>query len=86
MAELTTGNMSERQRGYRKQYRDRIAGWYDGRLHVAVIYAIGAGAFYIYLSHLQDVRWWEWLTVPVVFSNAMMFLPGFWAPRRVARC
>jgi hypothetical protein len=81
MGELTTSGMSERQRGYRKQYRDRIAGWYDGRLHVAVIYAIGAGAFYVYFSHLEAVRWWEWLTVPVVFLLSNFF--EWWIHRHV---
>ena len=33
--------MTERQRNYRANYRYRIAGWYNGWLHVFVIYVIG---------------------------------------------
>ena len=33
-------NMSERQRIYRANYRQRVAGWYNGFLHIGIIYAI----------------------------------------------
>ena len=58
--------MGERQRKYRDEYRARIAGWYNGPLHVAVIYAIGLGALTYYVQHIQNVLWWEWLTIPAV--------------------
>jgi len=58
--------MSERQLTFRREYRSRIAGWYNGYVHVAVIYAIGLTAMYIYISHIDRVLWWEWLTIPVV--------------------
>ena len=65
--DLTISAMSDRQRAYRAEYRRRIDGWYNGYLHVAVIYAIGVMAYVIFVSHIADVVWWEWLTVPVVF-------------------
>ena len=65
--------MSERQRLYREVYRERIALWYNGWLHVAIIYTIGFGALYVYGSHLASVRWWEWLTIPVVLLVANIF-------------
>ena len=34
--------MTERQAKFRKEYRSRIAGWYNGYFHVLVIYALGA--------------------------------------------
>lgn len=71
--ELTQSRMSERQRTYRSEYRRRIAGWYNGWLHVAVIYVIGLTAMYIYISHISNVVWWEWLTVPVVFLLCNLF-------------
>jgi len=71
--ELTSSPMSDRQRQYREQYRERIATWYNGWLHVAVIYLIGALALYTYISHMSSVRWWEWLVVPVVFLAANFF-------------
>jgi len=65
--------ISERQAGFRKEYRSRIAGWYDGYIHVVVIYAMGAAAFYIYLNHISNVLWWEWLTIPVTLGFCNMF-------------
>lgn len=58
--------MGERQANFRKLYRARVDGWYNGFVHVVVIYVIGIAAFYIYLQHVDTVRWWEWLTIPVV--------------------
>ena len=58
--------ISARQQAFREQYRARIAGWYNGWLHVAVIYGIGAAAMAVYVSQISAVRWWEWLTIPVV--------------------
>jgi hypothetical protein len=71
--ELTTSPMGTRQRAYRQEYRRRIAGWYHGWLHVAVIYAIGLIAEFIYLTNLHDVAWWEWLTIPAVFLLCNLF-------------
>ena len=59
--------MDKRQARFREEYRSRIAGWYNGYFHVAVIYALGGGALYYYIQHVRDVGWWEWLTIPVVF-------------------
>ena len=71
--ELTTTPMTDRQRGYRDTYRSRIVGWYNGYIHIAVIYIIGATAMYIYITNISDVRWWEWLTIPVVFLLCNFF-------------
>lgn len=71
--EWPDSEMSERQRAYRAAYRERIAGWYNGYLHVAVIYTIGIAAFYIYISHIDQPAWWEWLVVPVVFLACNFF-------------
>jgi hypothetical protein len=71
--ELSESPMSERQRKYRETYRERIATWYNGPLHVAVIYTIGIAALYIYISHIASVVWWEWLTLPIVFLLTNVF-------------
>lgn len=72
--ELTATPMEPRQRGFRAEYRSRIAGWYNGFLHVAVIYIIGLTALYLYITNLDSpIRWWEWLTVPVVFLLCNFF-------------
>jgi hypothetical protein len=65
--EIAASPMTARQRDYRQQYRERIAGWYNGWVHVGVIYAIGLTAMYIYATNLRAIMWWEWITVPVVF-------------------
>ncbi|NKC16644.1 MAG: fatty acid hydroxylase family protein [Gammaproteobacteria bacterium] len=71
--ELTETPMSQRQRVYRQVYRERIATWYNGYLHIFIIYTMGFGALYIYGAHIQEVRWWEWLTVPAVLVIANLF-------------
>jgi len=71
--ELTQSNMRDKQRDYRAEYRSRIAGWYNGWLHVAVIYGIGITALYVFISNIQRPAWWEWLTVPIVFLLCNLF-------------
>ena len=43
--------ISQRQISFRQQYRARIVGWYNGYLHIFLIYAMGAAALYIYIGH-----------------------------------
>src|SRR5256885_17069374 len=62
-----------RQIEFRQEYRSRIIGWYDGYFHVAIIYAMGAAAFYVYVRHIHNVTWLEWLTVPVTFLFTNLF-------------
>jgi len=71
--ELATSEMSDRQRKYRETYRSRIAGWYNGWLHVATIYVIGIAAMTIFVQSMTAVQWWEWLIVPVTFLGANFF-------------
>ena len=71
--ELAKSNMSDRQRKYRDTYRGRINNWYNGWLHVAVIYLLGLGAMTIYIQSLNAIQWWEWLIVPVTFLAANFF-------------
>ena len=73
--ELAVTGMTDRQRRYRANYRERVAGWYNGWLHVFIIYAIGFTALYVYLSNLSAVAWWEWLAVPVTFLFCNFFDP-----------
>jgi hypothetical protein len=53
--ELATTPMTERQRKYRENYRERVAGWYNGWLHILLIYTIGFTALYVYIANLHDV-------------------------------
>ena len=45
--ELATTPMTERQRKYQENYRERVAGWYNGWLHILLIYTIGFTALYV---------------------------------------
>jgi hypothetical protein len=73
MKELAVTNMSERQRTYRANYRQRLAGWYNGFLHIAIIYTIGLTALYIYISNIRNLSWPEIATVPVIFLFCNFF-------------
>ena len=65
--------LGEKQKAFRQSYRSRIGGWYNGMLHVAVIYIIGITAMWIYIQHIDNVLWWEWLTIPVVGLACNLF-------------
>ena len=65
--------ITERQKEFRQEYRSRIMGWYDGYLHIVIIYAMGAAAFYIYVQHIDNVTPLEWLTVPLTFLFTNLF-------------
>src|SRR5215470_16364571 len=45
--------IGQRQIDFRQEYRSRIIGWYDGYFHIAIIYAMGAAAFYVYVAHIH---------------------------------
>jgi hypothetical protein len=65
--------ITERQKVFRQEYRSRIVGWYDGYIHILIIYATGGAAFYIYVAHIDNVIWLEWLTLPLTFLFTNIF-------------
>jgi hypothetical protein len=65
--------IGQRQIGFRQEYRSRILGWYHGYVHVVIIYAMGAAAFYVYVAHIHAVTALEWLTVPLTFLFTNVF-------------
>ena len=65
--------LSERQRNYRQEYRSRVDSWYNGPIHVLLIYVIGLTALWLYAQHLHSVHWWEWLSVPVFLLGCNIF-------------
>jgi hypothetical protein len=71
--ELAATPMAERQRKYRQNYRERVAGWYNGWLHVVLIYTIGFTALYVYTANIGNVLWWQYLSIPLVFLVANFF-------------
>jgi len=67
--------MTERQRKFRAQYMAAISKWYNGLVHVGVMYAAGIGAIWWCVSHMQNATW-EWLLiVPVAIAGNF----GEWA-------
>ena len=71
--EIATSKMSDRQRGYRQTYRERVAGWYNGWLHIFIIYTIGFAALYIYIANMQNITAVEYLIVPATFLMCNFF-------------
>ena len=71
--ELATSPMTEKQKAYRSVYRSRIDGWYNGVLHVLIIYSIAGLALWYYSQHIQSVQWWEWAIVPLTFLVCNIF-------------
>jgi hypothetical protein len=65
--------MSKRQQAFRADYRARISRWYNGPLHVALIYAIGIAALAYFIPHIESPTLLEWMVVPVVFVGANIF-------------
>ena len=61
--------MTERQRIFREQYVAGISPWYNGLIHIGVMYAAGIGAIWWCLSHIQEAHW-EWLVIiPVAIAG-----------------
>ena len=64
--------MTERQRRFRAQYVGKISPFYNGLVHIAVMYAAGIGALWYCASRLQNVGW-EWLiAIPVFLAGNLV--------------
>ena len=61
--------MTDRQRRFREKYVSEISPWYNGLLHVGVMYAAGISAIVWCVSRMQGATW-EWLLiVPVAIAG-----------------
>ena len=61
--------MTERQRKFREKYVSEISPWYNGLVHVGVMYAAGIAAIWWCASRMQGATW-EWLlVVPVAIAG-----------------
>jgi hypothetical protein len=54
--------MTERQRKFRENYVSGISPWYNGWLHIGVMYAAGIASIWWCVSRMQGANW-EWLLV-----------------------
>jgi hypothetical protein len=61
--------MTERQRRFRERYVAQISPFYNGIVHIAVMYAAGVGAILWCLARMRNPTW-EWLLiVPVAIGG-----------------
>jgi hypothetical protein len=61
--------MTERQRLFREQYKGRISPFYNGIVHIGVMYAVGITAIVLCLQRLSGATW-EWaLVLPVLLAG-----------------
>ncbi|MFX8766629.1 hypothetical protein ABTM49_20935, partial [Acinetobacter baumannii] len=64
--------MTERQRQFREQYKAAISPWYNGLVHIAVMYGVGIFAIWWSVGRLKDATW-EWLLMIPVFLIGNFF-------------
>ena len=61
------------QENFRLSYRNKIANWYNGYLHIAIIFGIGFSLLYIYLQYIDQPSIFDFLTIPITFIAANFF-------------
>ena len=67
--------MTDRQRRFREKYVSEISPWYNGLVHIGVMYTAGITAIVWCISQMQNPTW-EWLLiVPVAIAGNF----GEWA-------
>ncbi|MBL8384659.1 MAG: fatty acid hydroxylase family protein [Burkholderiales bacterium] len=64
--------MTERQRRFREEYKAAISPWYNGLVHIGVMYGVGIFAIWWSVSRLQNATW-EWLLIVPVFVAGNFF-------------
>lgn len=61
--------MTERQKKFRDKYVNEISPFYNGLVHIGVMYAVGISLIYYCISNLHDVTW-EWMVIiPVAIAG-----------------
>ncbi|NCZ85112.1 MAG: fatty acid hydroxylase family protein, partial [Burkholderiaceae bacterium] len=61
--------MTERQKKFRESYVNQISPFYNGLLHIGVMYVAGITAIYYCASQLSNPTW-AWLTIiPVAIAG-----------------
>ena len=65
--------MPKRQAAFREDFRQRIASFYNGPLHVLMIFGIGIAVIWYSARHIDNPAWYDWLVIPVVFFFANLF-------------
>ncbi|MEA9600456.1 fatty acid hydroxylase family protein [Polynucleobacter sp. AP-Sanab-80-C2] len=61
--------MTERQKKFREKYFNEISPFYNGLVHIGVMYTVGISLIYYCVSNLHDVTW-EWMVIlPVAIAG-----------------
>ena len=64
--------MTERQKKFRESYVNQISPFYNGLLHIGVMYVAGITAIYYCTSQLSNPTW-AWLTIiPVAIAGNLV--------------
>ena len=71
--ELDDIKLDEKLIKFRKSYREQIDGWYNGPLHVAIIYLIGGLLLYYYITSLNSIVALELIIIPITFIVSNIF-------------
>ena len=64
--------MLERQRKFREQYNAQISPFYNGLVHIAVMYGAGIGAIWWSVNRLQSATWEWFLMIPVFLGGNLV--------------
>ena len=64
--------MSERQKLFREEYKAQIHPWYNGLVHIGVIYLVGISVIAWCVAQTQGASW-EWLLIVPVFFVSNLF-------------
>lgn len=60
---------TERQKKFREKYVNEISPFYNGIVHIGVMYAVGISLIWYCISNLHDVTW-EWMVIiPVAIAG-----------------
>ena len=51
--ELKQPHFAEGQKEFRDKYRENLKGFYNGYVHVLLVYAIGALGLFYFISHIE---------------------------------
>ena len=63
------------QENFRLSYRNKIANWYNGYLHIAIIFGIGFSLLFIYLQYIDQPSIFDFSQYPLL-SLLQIFLNG----------
>ena len=65
--EVKSSNMSTKQRSFRDNYRNNVQGWYNGLLHVSIIYITGLLLLAYFFLNLNSITFIEYSIIPITF-------------------